>query len=187
MVQRDRTLQRNVAVLGWCLAAWIALPGTTLVGAQPPAVEPPPSVAVIDQRLLETAQDPSLDDAAKATVRGLYQQALSELEAAARWRVTALDFVRRTRDAPAALSELEAAVAAPPPDASPAADSPGQRWLQRSMTDGEVATLEQELAEVRTQLGGGSDATRGGGRRAAQTHVSSRPARRAPSRSSTWA
>ena len=144
--------QPNVAVVGWCLAVWIALPGTALVGAQPPAVEPPPSVAVIDQRLRETAQDPSLDEAATATVRGLYQRALSELESAARWRVTALDFARRTTEAPAALSELEAGVAAPPPSAAPVADSPGQRWLQRSMTDGAVATLEQELAEVRTQL-----------------------------------
>ena len=50
--------KRNVAVLGWWLAAWIALPGTALVGAQPPAVEPPPSVAVIDQRLLEIATSP---------------------------------------------------------------------------------------------------------------------------------
>ena len=54
------------------------------VDPRPPAeLEPPPSVAAIDQRLAETSEDPSLDDATRAAIRGLYQQVLSELEAAA--------------------------------------------------------------------------------------------------------
>ena len=132
-------LKRRVAVAALCFAAVSALRGPERSGAQPP--EPaPPSVAVIDQRLLEAAQDPDLDDAARASIRGLYQQALSELEAAARWRATALDFSRRTTEAPTALEELEAAVAAPAAGPPPVVVSDG------------LDTLEQRRAEVERQL-----------------------------------
>ena len=96
-----------------------------------------------------------LDDATRAAVRGLYQQVLSELESAARWRMSALDFARRTTDAPAALAELEAAVATPPPCESPdePADDPVLQWSESLLTEGEVATLEQEITGVRRQLG----------------------------------
>ena len=122
---------------------------------QPAELEPPPSVAAIDQRLAETSEEPTLDDATRAAVRSLYQQALSELEAAARWRMSALDFARRTTDAPAALAELEAEVAAEPAGGSPAepADDPVLQWSESLLTEGEVATLEQEIADVRRQLG----------------------------------
>ncbi len=122
-----------------CLVVASAFWGVRPAAAQPPEAAPA-SVAVIDQRLLEMAQDQSLDDAARASIRGLYQQALSELEAAARWRVTALDFSRRTTEAPAALEDLEAAMTAPEADAPPI-----------SAADG-LDTLEQRRAEVERQL-----------------------------------
>ena len=124
----------------WLVAVSLSTP-LERSAAQSLDVASPPSVAVIDQRLLETAQDQSLDDDAKANVRGLYQDALSELAAAARRRVTALDFSRRTADAPTALSELEAAVAEPAAAASPISASDG------------LDTLEQRRAEVERQLG----------------------------------
>ena len=132
--------KRRAAVAAACLVVASAFWGTERPAAQPPGVEPPPSVAVIDQRLLETAQDQSLDDATRASIRGLYQQALSELEAAARWRVSALDFSRRTTDASTTLEELEAAVAAPAAALPPV-----------SAADG-LDTLEQRRAEVERQL-----------------------------------
>ena len=89
------------------LAAATILTAQPCAAAQSTGADSPPSVAVINQRLLDTTQDSSLDDAAKAGIRGLYQQALSELEAAARWRVAALDFARRTTDAPAVRAQLE--------------------------------------------------------------------------------
>ena len=54
----------------------------------------------------EAEWDQSLDDATRASIRGLYQQALSELEAAARRRATALDFSRRTTEAPDGLGRV---------------------------------------------------------------------------------
>ncbi len=132
--------KRRSTVRAACLVVASAFWGMERSAAQPLQVESPPSVAVIDQRLLETAQDQSLDDATRANIRGLYQQALSELEAAARLGVAALDFSRRTTDAPTALEELEAAVAAPPAAAPPVSASDG------------LDTLEQRRAEVERQL-----------------------------------
>ena len=133
----------------------LVLTAAVSILGQPAELEPPPSVAAIDQRLAETSEDPSLDDATRAAIRGLYQQGLSELEAAARWRMSALDFARRTTEAPAALAELEAAVATPPPgeSADQPADDPVLQWSETMLTEGEVATLEQETAHVRRQLG----------------------------------
>ena len=54
-----------------CLLVASAFWGMERSAAQSPEVEPPPSVAVIDQRLLETAQDQSLDDTTRANIRGL--------------------------------------------------------------------------------------------------------------------
>ena len=138
-----------------CLSMAILLAAAVTVFGQSAELEPPPSVAAIDQRLAETAEDPTLDDATRAAVRGLYQQALSELESAARWRMSALDFARRTTEAPAALAELEAAVAAEPPGGPVAdpADDPVLQWSERLLAEGGMATLEQEVAEVRRQLG----------------------------------
>ena len=132
--------KRRATVWAACLVVASAFWGVERSAAQPLQVESPPSVAVIDQRLLETAEDQSLDDATRANIRGLYQQALSELEAAARLRVTALDFSRRTTDAPTALEELEAAVAAPLAAAPPISGSDG------------LDTMEQRRAEVERQL-----------------------------------
>ena len=132
--------KRRATVGAACLVVASAFWSMERSTAQSPEVEPPPSVAVIDQRLLETAQDQSLDDTTRANIRGLYQQALSELEAAARLRVTALDFSRRTTDAPTALGELEAAVAAPAAAA------------QRISASDSLDTLEQRRAEVERQL-----------------------------------
>ena len=101
--------KRRATVGAACLVVASAFWSMERSAAQSPEVEPPPSVAVIDQRLLETAQDQSLDDTTRANIRGLYQQALAELEAAVRLRVTALDFSRRTTDAPTALGELDRA------------------------------------------------------------------------------
>ena len=112
-------LKRRAVVTVLWLATTSALPGPEQLAAQPPEGVPPPSVAVIDERLLEVAQDPSLDDAARTSIRGLYQQALAELGAAARQRVAALDFGRRTTEAPDALEDLEVAVAASPADLPP--------------------------------------------------------------------
>ena len=142
-------------VAGACLSMVAFLAAAVTVFGQSAELEPPPSVAAIDQRLAETADDPTLDDATRAAVRSLYQQALSELESAARWRMSALDFARRTTDAPAALAELEAAVAAEAPGGPPAepADDPVLQWSERLLAEGEMATLEQEVAEVRRQLG----------------------------------
>ena len=105
--------KRQVAALYPSMAVFLT--GAVSAFRQPAALEPPPSVAAIDQRLAETSEDPTLDDPTRAAVRGLYQQALFELEATGRWRMSALDFARRTTDAPAALAELEAEVAAEPP------------------------------------------------------------------------
>ncbi len=127
-----------IAVIG--LAAALTLVGQDRAAAQSAAGNPQPSVAAINQRLFETAQDPNLDEAAKATVRGVYQQALAELEAAARWQVAALEFARRTTDAPAVLEQLEAAVATPPAAAAPVSASD------------DLDALEQQRAEVKQQL-----------------------------------
>ena len=147
------TSSREVAVACLSTAVFLATAGS--VFGQSAESGPPPSVAAIDRRLAETSEDPTLDDATRAVVRGLYQQALSELEAAARWRMSALDFARRTTDAPADLAELGTAVAEPPPEGSPAepADDPVLEWSESLLAEGEMATLEQEVAEVRRQLG----------------------------------
>lgn len=131
--------KRRATVAAACLVVASAFWGAKRAAAQPPEAAPA-SVAVIDQRLIEMAQDQSLDDDARASIRGLYQQALSELEAAARWRVTALDFSRRTTEAPAALEDLEASMTAPAAGAPPI-----------SAADG-LDTLEQRRAEVERQL-----------------------------------
>ena len=115
--------------------------------AQSTGADSLPSVAVINQRLLETAEDPSLDDDAKAGIRGLYQQALSALEAAARWRVAALDFARRTTDAPAVLEQLEAAAAAVPAAAPPISATDGLDALEQTRAD-----VERQLAEAASRL-----------------------------------
>ena len=125
--------------MAWCLAL-LAAWGATWAAAQSTPGEPPPSVEAIEQRLVETAQDSDLEDATRARTRSLYQQALSEIESAARWRVTALDLARRTTEAPAALQALEAALEAPPEDAPPI-----------SVTDS-VDSLEQRRAEVEGRL-----------------------------------
>ena len=129
----------DFAVTAWflaLLAAW----GPTWAAAQSTAGEPPPSVEAIEQRLVETAQDPDLDDASRVRIRSLYQRALSELESAARWRVSALDLARRTTEAQTALQGLEAELAAPPEDAPPIL-----------VTD-TVDSLEQRRAEVEGRL-----------------------------------
>ena len=54
--------KRRATVVAACLVVAGALWSMERSAAQSPEVEPPPSVAVIDQRLLETAQDQSLDD-----------------------------------------------------------------------------------------------------------------------------
>ena len=133
-------LKRRAVFTALWLATVSALPGPELLAAQSTEGEPPPSVAVIDGRLREVTQDPSLDDAIRASIRGLYQQALSEIEAAARQRGAALDFGRRTTEAPGALGELEAALSAPP------ADLPPISGLDN------LDALEQRRAEVGRQL-----------------------------------
>ena len=125
------------AVRVWCLALYTVW-GPTSAMAQSIEAEPP-TVEVVNQRLLETEEDPSLDDATKARIRNVYQQVLSELESAARWRVTAQDYARRTTEAPAALEVLDAALA-PPEDAPPIL-----------VTDS-VDALEQRRAEVEGRL-----------------------------------
>ncbi len=67
------TVRHRVAATALCLAAPAAWPGPERLGAQRPELQPPPSVAVIDQRPLEAAQDPGLDDAARARVRDFPQ------------------------------------------------------------------------------------------------------------------
>ncbi|MCY4638022.1 MAG: hypothetical protein OXG04_26600, partial [Acidobacteria bacterium] len=105
---------------------------------------------MIDQRLLETAQDPSLDDTAKASIRGVYQQALSELASAARWRVAALDFARRTTEAAAALAELEAAVASAPGAPADISASDGLDALEqrRANVEGQLEDAASRLSEA---------------------------------------
>ena len=139
-------LKRTVAaVIGF--AGAMNLSGAQWAAAQSTGTDPPPSVAVINQRLLETAQDPNLDEAARAGIRGVYQEALSELEAAARWRVAALEFARRTTDAPAGLEQLEAAVAAAPAAAAPISASDGLDVLERRRAD-----VERQLEDAASRL-----------------------------------
>ena len=135
----------NPAVTAWCIAVF-ALWGSAWAAAQPTASESPPSVEAIEQRLVETSQNPNLDDDAKAGIHNLYQQALSELESAARWRVTALDFARRTTEAPAALEALEAA----PEDAPPilVTDSVDTLEQRRAAVDGQLAEAASRLSEA---------------------------------------
>ena len=135
----------NPAVTAWCIAVF-ALWGSAWAAAQPTASESPPSVEAIEQRLVETSQNPDLDDDAKAGIHNLYQQALSELESAARWRVTALDFARRTTEAPAALEALEAA----PEDAPPilVTDSVDTLEQRRAAVDGQLAEAASRLSEA---------------------------------------
>lgn len=109
-------------------------------GAQPPALEPPPSVTLIDQRLAEIAQAADLDEATQGVLRDLYQQALVEMESAARWRVAALDFARRTAEASAVRAELDAALA------EPVEPAPG------GAPEDDLDFLEQQLAEAVRQL-----------------------------------
>ena len=139
----------NGRTLGAFLAAAMVLWGSAWASAQSTG-DTPPSVAMIDQRLLETAQDPSLDDTAKARIRGVYQQALSELESAARWRVAALDFARRTTEAAAALAELEAAVASAPGAPADISASDGLDALEqrRANVEGQLEDAASRLSEA---------------------------------------
>ena len=139
----------NPAVTAWCLvllASW----GPTGAAAQPTAGEPPPSVEAIAQRLADTSQDPELDDDTRARIRNLYQQALSELESAARWRVTALDYTRRTTEAPATFEALEAALEAGPEEAAPilVTDSVDSLDQRRAEVEGRLAEAASRLAEA---------------------------------------
>ncbi len=137
------------AVTAWCLAVF-AVWGPTGAAAQPTVGDPPPSVETIEQRLIDTSQDPDLDDDTKARIRNLYQQALSELDSAARWRATALDFARRTTEAPAAIEALEAALEAPPEDAPPilVTDSIDSLEQRRAEGEGRLAEAASRLTEA---------------------------------------
>ena len=64
--------KRTAAVIAY-LATAIALSGSEWAAAESTGADLPPSVTVIDQRLLATEQGPNLDDASKDRIRGVYR------------------------------------------------------------------------------------------------------------------
>ncbi len=121
-----------------CLAAWNA--AALGQNATPPSPEPLPTAEQVAEFVQEVESAPNLDDALKASIKQLYQQATSALEATAKAAKDAARFEQMTQDAPASLRETAAALNAIPKQPRP---------IDSALT---LPQLQQRLAEVDAEI-----------------------------------
>ena len=103
---------KNHLVLLTQAIVWLSVTATAFGQATPPKpLSDAEFVALLQSRLKQVDELRDLDDAAKAKVKGLYQQALDEMEAAKRWTAKAAQFEKQAANAPGELEQTKATLA----------------------------------------------------------------------------
>lgn len=133
---------------------WLSVAATAWGQASPP--KPPTEakdketdfVTQLQAKLKQVDELRDLDDAAKAKLKGVYQQALDEMESVKRWAAKAAQFEAQVGRAPAEIEKTKAALAALPSQAVVAVPE----GVSLSQIEKGISTREAELARWRTAL-----------------------------------
>ena len=139
---------------------WLSLTATAFGQATPPKpLSETEFTAMLQSRLKQVDDLTELDDAAKAKVKELYQQALTEMQAAKRWTATTAQNEKLASEAPKELQQTKAALATLP--AQPMAAIPPEATLPQieqaiSKREAELEKLRKALADDETAIKGGT-------------------------------
>ena len=136
---------------------WLLLTATALGQAAAEADQRAAFVELLQARKKQIDELRDLDEAAKAKVRDLYDQALGEMEKAKSFGARLASFEKRAAQAPAEIEQTKADLAALPPQ--PIAAIPADATLPQieqaiSRRQAELESWRRELADVETELKG---------------------------------
>ncbi len=152
----------SYAIRPFCLLAqvviWLSFTTTVFGQAAPPKpLSETEFAAMLQSRLKQVDDLDELDDAAKAKVKELYQQALAEMSALRRWTETTAQNEKLAAEAPKELEQTKAALAALP--AQPTVALPADASLPQieqaiSKREAELEKLRKALADDESELKG---------------------------------
>ncbi len=138
-------LRRHLRLLTATLVASIVLLAPTgPAHAQAPTPPTPPApltAAEVNALIEQLASDPSLDEAARVTLKAIYDEALANIGRADELTRVAADFEREIAEAPGRIESIRTELATPP--AEPAPEAPPEATL---------AQVEQLAAEADANL-----------------------------------
>ena len=138
---------------------WLSVTATAFGQATPPKpMSDAEFIAMLESRLKQVDDLTELDDAAKAKVKELYQQALGEMEAVKRWTETTAQNEKLASEAPKELEQTKAALATLPaqPGRHPPEATLPQIEQDISKREAELEKLRKELADDETAIKGGA-------------------------------